>query len=317
MRPSSFLTLITGTGLLLVALCSPGQAGEPPTGAVTQDQTHVVFKPRHRSLLSVEVPGTITDVHYETGESFKKGDVLISLDDTIYAANLLKTKARLKSIRTDLLLLDKAIPEANLTKAEAKLESLRTTMEAKESLFKDDAISKSELGSARAAVKMAEADVAIAKIHIGARDMEVAKVQAQIEAAEADILISERQVKACSIIAPHTGKVVKLHGIHEYATVQAGQPVIEILDDRIVLAQFFVPTSRFRSLRIGQEVKINVRELSADVTGKVSHISAEANPVTGMVTVFAEVENRVLPDGKSLLSGGWRGLLDLAHFDEQ
>lgn len=57
---------------------------------------HVILEPMHRATLSSQITSPIISIQKRMGDSFKKGDVLIQLDDVIYRANLRKALATYK-----------------------------------------------------------------------------------------------------------------------------------------------------------------------------------------------------------------------------
>lgn len=295
----------------------PGLAAEPEGASPRAQQVHVVFIPRRRCVLSTKVASTVTRTHKEIGQAFKAGELLVSLDDTIYSANLDKAEAKLKSAKAELASLDKTIYAANLDKAKAKLESAEISATTKNSLFKDNAISLSEVAAARAAAKMARADVVIARVRLTLCQAEAEKAKAAVAMARADVVMAQAQVAACGVKAPYAGRVVKILA-QEHENVQSGYKLIEILDDNTLLAKFFAPSIYANKIRVGTEITISVRETGADVAGKISHIMPELNTTSSTLTVFAEVQNSTGNDrGKGRLCGGMRGLLDLSFLEKK
>jgi len=280
--------------------------GELPEAARADNVVHVVFHPRHRCLLAARIASEIQRIHCEEGQAFAKEAPLVTLDASMYAATVEKAEARVKSAEMDLALLDEAVPRAQVAKAKAWLQSTTVTRQAKESLFKDNAIARTEVEEARAAEKMAEADLAIAEAQLAARGLEVQRAQAAVKAARADLKVATEQFQACAIRAPFAGRVVKIFA-NPHEQVQQGQKLMEILDDSVLLAQFFVPAADLDRARLGMEVKIAVRETGTTVIGTISQVSAEVNPVTSTATVFAEVQNA--GDADKRLQSGMRGLL--------
>lgn len=54
-----------------------------------------LVKPSKKAVLSSEISGRITDIRFSAGESFKKGDVLIKFDCSLYLAELSSANAKL------------------------------------------------------------------------------------------------------------------------------------------------------------------------------------------------------------------------------
>lgn len=107
----------------------------------------VIIDPKHRTILSAEIQSPVSEIHKHMGDNFKKGDVLIQLNDIVY--------------------------QSNLKKAKAVLDRAKVELEGKKQLFQDNVASLFELKEAEANVAIAEAELAIAT-----RDLDSTKVEA-------------------------------------------------------------------------------------------------------------------------------------------
>ena len=74
--------------------------------------------------------------------------------------------------------------------------------------------------------------------------VEFAKVKADLEVAKANLAISDKKLKACSVRAPYPGRVVKLL-VKENEWVEQGQLLVEIVDDQTIQAKFIVLTRHY------------------------------------------------------------------------
>lgn len=102
----------------------------------------VIFKAYQRAIISARVTATVLIIPHRMGERFKKGDLLIQLDDTVFKGLELKALGA-------------------LAKAEAELSS-------KELLYKDDIASIYEIKTAEANVAAAKSDLINARYAIDA-----------------------------------------------------------------------------------------------------------------------------------------------------
>lgn len=176
-----------------------------------------------------------------------------------------------------LLEFDRTVHEANLAKARAQLTSATTQLKSKESLFTDGTVSAAELAEARM----------------------------NVEVARAHLVVAERDLGQCVIHAPYTGRVVR-ELVNRFELVQHGQPVMEIVADHILRAQFLLPSEALAHIALGQAVKVQVHETGTVVPGTVHAIGAVIDPGSGTVRVFAEVEN-----AGQVLRVGMRGRVHL------
>ena len=158
--------------------------------------------------------------------------------------------------------LDSAVFKANLDKTKAVMERARTQLDAQEQLFKDNVASLFELKDAIASLAVAEADY----------------------------IIAQQDLEGCSIIAPYSGKVVTVF-VDEHEMVQPGQPLIEIVDDRTLVARLLIPSFELPNVSLGQTLRIHVKETNSTVEAKITNIGSVIDPSSSMVKVDAEVDN--------------------------
>lgn len=211
------------------------------------DQFRAVLEPQNQALLSSEVASTVTSIEKRMGETFQKGNLLMQLDDTIFKANVTRNQAAAE-------------------KAKADAYSLQQ-------LYKDKAVSLSE-------VRQAEAELA---------------------RAQAELVIAQKALEGCTITAPYDGKVIQLY-VKEYERVEPGQRLVEILDDRILIAKLILPESLLPQLNIGDSIRMRIDETGEMVEAKVVRIGAVLDPVSSLFKVDAEIVNA---DGK--LRAGMEG----------
>jgi len=135
--------------------------------------------------------------------------------------------------------------------------------------------------------------------------IELAKAKADLEISKTNVAIAKKRLAACSIRAPFSGRVVKLL-VNESEWVQEGQPMIEIVDDRIMRAKFLVPSLFYGQLRIGQRMDVHVRGINGKFRSKITHISSMLESNTLTFQVFAEIDN-----SKNILRPGMTGEITL------
>lgn len=122
--------------------------------------------------------------------------------------------------------------------------------------------------------------------------------------AEVDLAIARQKMARCTVRAPFAGRVAKLLA-NEHEWVKIGTPLMEIVDDSVLLAKFLLPSSMYGKVRTGNNVTVEIQETGLSYGGKISHIGAEVDPSSRSFEVFAEVKN----DGA--LRSGMRGLIKL------
>ena len=305
--------------LLLLCILSlsdgppPAMGAEPadsimPDGiALTEDgRIAVILAPRRQAVLSAEVTGRITALNLELGEKFAAGEPLLQLDESSYRVNHQIAAAIFESATSDRDRVRKlARDETRQRHADAVLAAAQANLAATQRLYDDDHASRIDLENARR-------DLAVAQTNRELVDSILAEesIRAERECAVAAgrLEIAAEQLRSCTISAPWDGRVKRVLA-HAQELVQPGMPVIEVIDDRILLAKFFLPSSVFGSLSIGQELSLLVAETSKTVSMRVSHIAAALDPASVTFEVHAEVDNT-----NGLLRAGMNGTFFLSQF---
>lgn len=221
------------------------------------DIFQVTIDPRHRTQLAAEIPSPVLKINKKMGDAFKKGEVLIKLEDTIYLANL--------------------------NKAKSALEKAKTELDAKKQLFRDNVASLFELKDAESGVATAEADLALA----------------------------QKNMEATTIEAPYDGKVVSLD-IEEFELPQVGKNLIEIVDDKVLIAKILVPSTLLPKIRVGSDFKINVKEVGRAIDAQISRIGAVIDPSSGTLRIESDIDNT-----KENLVAGMSGRANFEGAEEQ
>lgn len=129
----------------------------------SKDEHEVIIDPKHKTLLSAEIQSPVSAIHKKMGDSFKKGDILIQLNDIVY--------------------------QSNIKKARAVTERAKVELEAKKQLFNENVASLFELKEAEANVAIAEAELAIAQ-----RDLESTQIIAPYDGKVVFIAVEEYEL---------------------------------------------------------------------------------------------------------------------------
>lgn len=125
-----------------------------------------------------------------------------------------------------------------------------------------------ELGSGGAL----EADVATA---------EAAKAQARLQSTL--VVLSK-----CAISAPFPGRIVE-QKVREHQYVQAGQAMLEILDDSALEVEFIAPSQWLAWLKPGTPFQVRVDETGRSYAAKVARLGAKVDPVSHSVKITGEI----------------------------
>lgn len=120
----------------------------------------VTLAPRHRTSLSAEIASPVVSINKKMGQSFKKDEVLVKLNDVLF--------------------------QSNIKKAEAALEKAKVELNAKKQLYQDNVASLFELKEGESNVATAQADLALAR-----RNLEGATIHAPYDGKVVAVNIEE------------------------------------------------------------------------------------------------------------------------------
>jgi RND family efflux transporter MFP subunit len=166
-------------------------------------------------------------------------------------------------------------------------------------------VEESELAKARAAWekkrRVHEVDQRLDALKsIGALELEVAKAEADEAAAE--VRLMQAMLERCVIVAPFAGKVVDAPArAHQF--VRAGDPLLEILDDRDLEIEFIAPSRWLGWLKPGVKFRLRIDETGKTYPAEVTRLGGKVDPVSQTVKAYgriAQAAEELLPG----MSGG-------------
>lgn len=131
---------------------------------------------------------------------------------------------------------------------------------------------------------------------------EVQLAAAATEKANAAIRLSRAQIAQCTVVAPFTGRVVRVH-VKPFQGVNAGSPLVEMVGEGPLKVRLNAPSRLLRTLRDGAPFEVSIDETGKTYQAKVTAINARVDAVAQTV----ELEGKI--DGKNPeLLGGMTGV---------
>ncbi|MBI1227517.1 MAG: efflux RND transporter periplasmic adaptor subunit [Bacteroidetes bacterium] len=162
MLTKNTITLTAFVAVLMITACGQEQKAGPPASpppaqvtvepvkfikAAYYDEYPATVVALEQVELRPQVSGFITGIHFKDGDRVRKGQLLYSIDDQLYAANYQQAVANLQ------------VQQANLNKAEKDAARYHE-------LDKQDAVAKQLVDNADAALEVAKKQVAAANANI-------------------------------------------------------------------------------------------------------------------------------------------------------
>lgn len=243
------------------------------------------------TVIAPQVSGYVMQVLVHDYDVVKPGQILVRIDDRVYRARVEQARANLSAAEAALANATQARASrsaglqgqiAGVEGARAQLARARADMARAQDLARDGSISMRERDQAMAALALAQAQLrqAQAGSEIGRQDIRTVEVgrgglEAQVEAARAQLHAAEIDLEHTVIRAPEGGVLGEV-GIRVGTYVTNGSQLLAIVPpDRWVIANFKeTQTGRIRS---GQAASITVDALDgARLTGRVERVSPAA-----------------------------------------
>jgi len=124
---------------------------------------------------------------------------------------------------------------------------------------------------------------------VGKVELEVS--ESEVGKAKADVAANNVLLSKCAIAAPFGGRVAE-QKVREQQYVQAGQPLLEILDDSVLELEFIVPSRWLAWLKPGHAFQVQIDETGKSYPAKVQRIGARVDPVSQSVKLSAAIAGK-------------------------
>lgn len=321
-KKSLYWLLGSAVGLvaLLAILSKTGVIGNDSTLKVAIEEvgTHDIIEtvsasgkiyPVSEVKVSPDVSGEITDLFVEEGDSVRKGQVLATINSTIYKAAVNRANAMLNQTRSTV-----SNASAMLLQAKAQLDQATATYERNRQLFDDKVISAVEFETAQAAYKTAQANYRASTETIKGNQYGVASAQANVTEAM-------QSLRKTTIYAPMSGIVSALFvkkGERVVGTAQmAGTEIMRIADMSRMKVDVEVGENDIQKVKYNDTANIEVEAYpSRKFKGTVVKISQSSTASGSQVAAALSDQVSNYTVGIELLPESYQDLLqaDSRHF---
>lgn len=272
----------------------------PFTGSVEQTDNAMV---RGRTTtIAAQVSGNVSQVFVTDYQQVRAGQLLATIDDSIYAAQVRKARAELDAQLAELANSDQAqaaraagitAGEARIFDARAQLARARADMARADDLVRDGAISSRERDDTAAKLAAAQGALreALAGADIAVQDLQTVKVgkrglAARVAAAAATLRLAEIDLARCVIRAPEAGQLGEVH-LRRGQFVTNGTELVQLVPPaRWVIAQY--KEAQTTRMAVGQPVRFSVDALGGKVL--LGHVARIA-PATGWEFALLKPDN--------------------------
>lgn len=125
---------------------------------------------------------------------------------------------------------------------------------------------------------------AIGQIELRSSEIEVAK-------ARADLNYLQEVKKHCTIEAPYAGRTGEVHA-RELQFIQAGQPLLELIDDSALELEFRVPSRWLSWLQPDHRFEVQIDETDQIYPVRLLRTAARVDPVSQTVRAVAVIDGQ-------------------------
>ncbi|MBF8274336.1 MAG: Efflux transporter periplasmic adaptor subunit [Magnetococcales bacterium] len=165
----------------------------------------------------------------------------------------------------------------------------------------DCSLQQAQLQKARAAraaaEKIASVNAKLAEMK-SMGNLEVATSVAEAAKAQAEESLWNATVSKCLLAAPFSGRVAEQKA-REHQYLQAGQPILEILDDSRLEVEFIAPSSWLAWIKPGLGFVLHGDETERDHAAQVLRIGARVDPVSQSI----KITGKFVGNTEGLLAG--------------
>ena len=169
----------------------------------------------------------------------------------------------------------------------------------------DCALLNAQMKKANAVAEVARQALKVSKrleeLHSISR-LEVDQAIAKAKETEAELETMRVQVSKCSLSAPYSGRIARLH-VNPYQYVTPGSPLMDIVDTGRLEVRLIAPSSWLSWLEKGSVFSIQIEELGKTYQAQVVRLGARIDPISQSLPITGEIEG----DYEELLPGmsGW------------
>jgi multidrug resistance efflux pump len=273
-----------------------------PPFQTTVQTTNDAYVRGRVTIIAPQLAGYIAEVPVQDYQRVKAGDLLVKIDDRIFAQKLEQARATLAGQNAALANSEqqRLSDEAQIASGEAQVESAKanadtaaTSYARVQPLAKNGFVTQSDADAARNALdqangtlSQARSAVEVARQNLAATIVSRQSLEAAVTGAEAAVHLAEIDLDNTRILAPKDGTLGEVGArIGQY--VSAGTQLTSVVPAAVWVVANFKET-QLAGMEIGQPVSFTVDALShATLTGRVQRFS----PATGSEFSVLKADN--------------------------
>ena len=236
------------------------------------------IRPVEQATLSTRVMGRITQLSLETGDRFRKGDILTRIDVMDITAQTGQAQLGVAQAQAEVFRSQASLSQLESQKLEAQsaLRLAQVTQSRMSRLQAEGAVSKSVLDDANTALEQARARVAQSEAGIRQSQAAIDQTQAAVSRAELSVISSDVSESYGTIFAPFDGVVVQKLA-YEGEMAAPGTPLLKVENPNKLELEISVPEENLRFVRVGQSVKVQFDAVNQSLSATIQQIVPASN----------------------------------------
>ena len=271
--------------------------GKVDKGPVEQVvQATGIIEPGEKNKVRVEVEGNVLEKLAKEGDVVKKGDVLLTVDQTKLKNELLDAEIKLKRLQNNLKTLiettgpsEELNAKNDLEKSKISLDYAIKNLETMRRMYKEEIITRRQLEEAERNLDTSKLDYQGSEQQLKSQKERFAKslseAKWEIELAQADLKEAKRKLDQAIVRASITGTIVE-DLLKEKRYVGFGEEIFSIGDVSRFNAKVKVDELDISKVKIGQPALISSEALKdVKLESHVTEIASQATRET-----FAQIE---------------------------
>ncbi len=121
--------------------------------------------------------------------------------------------------------------------------------------------------------------------------LELDTSEAEVRKAKADVAAGMAVLNKCSIAAPFSGRVAE-QKLREQQFAQAGQAILDIIDDSVLELAFLVPSRWLVWMKPGTTFQVKIDETGKTYPARIERLGARVDPVSQSIKVNAVIDGK-------------------------
>jgi RND family efflux transporter MFP subunit len=265
---------------------------------------------RRKSDLGFELPGQIVQVSFDVGDEVNARAPLATLDVLHLKTKreeLVARQEQAQSVLDELIAGPReeaiAIAEAEVRKFASQVDLLEIQTARRTRLLQQNAVSREDYDVTRYSLEARKADLAAAEHKLeeltnGTRPEQIAAQDAALKQLSVQIANVDVDLEKSVLRAPFTGRIAARF-VDEGKVVQAGAPVIQLIESHALEAWIGVPPQEAIRLDVGGEFTVNVegKAYGARVSGVLPSVDRDTHTQT-VILDLPRIASQAVADGQ-------------------